>query len=168
MPRKKSSSQKAEQRHYNMSRIRSKNTKIELRLRRALWHSGIRYRTHYAMLPGKPDIAITKYKIAIFCDGEFWHGRNWKLKRDRIHSNRDYWLPKIEKNMLRDIENDKELYALGWRVLRFWETDIQKDLDACVADVQDAILEAIVQKHDDMATGCEGWDSTLFLLEAGQ
>ncbi len=136
---------KPEQRHYNMSRIRSNNTKIEVRLRKALWHLGIRYRINYSALPGKPDIAITKYKIAIFCDGEFWHGKDWKIKKQRINSNRDYWLPKIEKNILRDSDVDKKLFALGWRVLRFWGTDIQKNLEDCVSDVQDTILESIVQ-----------------------
>ena len=136
---------KPEQRHYNMSRIRSNNTKIEVRLRKALWHLGIRYRINYSALPGKPDIAITKYKIAIFCDGEFWHGKDWKIKKQRINSNRDYWLPKIEKNILRDSEVDKELFALGWRVLRFWGADIQKNLEDCVSDVQATILESIVQ-----------------------
>lgn len=136
---------KPEQRHYNMSRIRSSNTKIEVRLRKALWHLGIRYRINYSALPGKPDIAITKYKIAIFCDGEFWHGKDWQIKKQKINSNRDYWLPKIEKNIFHDSEVDKELSAFGWRVLRFWGNDIQKNLEDCVSDVQDAILESIIQ-----------------------
>lgn len=139
---------KPEQRHYNMSRIRSSNTKIEVRLRKALWHRGIRYRINYSALPGKPDIAITKYKIAIFCDGEFWHGKDWQMKKQKINSNRDYWLPKIEKNISRDSEVDKELFALGWKVLRFWGVDIQKNLEDCISDVQDAILESIVQGRE--------------------
>jgi len=128
-----------------MSRIRSSNTKIEIRLRKALWHLGIRYRINYPALPGKPDIAITKYKIAIFCDGEFWHGKDWQVKQQKINSNKDYWLPKIEKNIYRDNEVDKKLSALGWRVLRFWGADIQKNLDDCISDVQDTILESIIQ-----------------------
>lgn len=136
-------------RHYNMSCIRSKNTKIELILRKALWHEGIRYRKNYKELPGKPDIVITKYKIAIFCDGEFWHGKDWPEKKERIHSNRDYWLPKIEKNMKRDQEIDIQLSTLGWRVIRFWEKDIRKRLDQCVVAVKDEIFEAIIQDSNE-------------------
>lgn len=137
---------KEEQKHFNMSRIRSHNTKIELRLRKALWHSGIRYRINYAALPGKPDIAITKYKVAIFCDGEFWHGKDWQDKKDKIFSNREYWIPKIERNMRRDAETDKQLASQGWQVLRFWGKDIEKHIDSCIQEVQDAILEDIIQK----------------------
>lgn len=147
-PKKKSKRSKEEQKHYNMSKIRSKNTKIELRLRKALWHSGIRYRVNYAALPGKPDIAITKHKIAIFCDGEFWHGKDWQIKKNRIYSNRDYWIPKIERNMKRDSEVDKQLSAMGWSVIRFWGSDIKKDVDGCVQDIHEAILEGIIQKFD--------------------
>lgn len=131
-----------------MSRIRSKNTKIEIRLRKALWRSGLRYRINYAMLPGKPDIAITKYKIAIFCDGEFWHGKDWIIKKNKINSNRDYWIPKIERNIERDARTDRELYALGWHVLRFWGKDIEKNLEDCVYDIQDVILQDIIQQSD--------------------
>ena len=146
--RKKSTRSKAEQRHYNMSRIRSKNTRIEVKLRKALWHRGIRYRVNYALLPGKPDIAITKYYIAIFCDGEFWHGKNWGEKKEKIATNRSYWISKIERNIARDNEVDKKLNALGWQVLRFWGKDIECHLEACIADVEDAILESIIQKSD--------------------
>lgn len=151
MKRKKSARTKAGQRHYNMSRIRSQNTKIEIRLRKALWHLGIRYRINYSALPGKPDIAITKHRIAIFCDGEFWHGKDWQEKREKINSNRDYWIPKIERNMMRDAQIDKELHALDWKVLRFWGMDIQKNLEACVCDVQSAILEDIIQQNEEKA-----------------
>lgn len=143
---RKSKRTKEEQKHYNMSRIRSRNTKIELRLRKALWHSGIRYRINYAALPGKPDIAITKHKVAIFCDGEFWHGKDWQDKKDKIFSNREYWIPKIERNMRRDAEIDKQLASQGWQVLRFWGKDIEKHIDICIQEVQDAILEDIIQK----------------------
>lgn len=146
--RKKSPRTKEEQKHYNMSRIKSKNTKIEVRLRKALWHSGIRYRINYSVLPGKPDIAITKYRIAIFCDGEFWHGKDWGTKRAKIATNRDYWIPKIEKNIDRDTQIDKELYALGWQVLRFWGKDIEKNLELCVNEVHDAILQDLIQRMD--------------------
>lgn len=131
-----------------MSQIRSQDTKIEIRLRKALWHLGIRYRVNYPALPGKPDIAITKHKIAIFCDGEFWHGKDWQAKKEKINSNRDYWIPKIERNIMRDAEIDKKLHALDWKVLRFWGRDIQKNLEACISDVQSAILEDIIQQNE--------------------
>jgi DNA mismatch endonuclease (patch repair protein) len=144
MSKKRSHKNEKEKRHYNMSCIRSQNTKIELALRKTLWHEGIRYRKNYAELPGKPDIAITKYKIAIFCDGEFWHGKDWPEKKERIHSNRDYWIPKIEKNMRRDREINIQLLALGWRVIRFWEKDIRKQLDQCVMVIKDEIFESMI------------------------
>lgn len=139
---RKSPRTKDEQRHYNMSRIRSKDTKPEVLLRKALWHEGIRYRKNVKNLPGKPDIAITKYKIAIFCDGEFWHGKDWEGKRQRIKNNRGYWLSKIEKNISRDNENDKQLHYLGWLAMRFWSKDITKNVASCVGDVKRAILQA--------------------------
>ncbi len=137
-----------EQRSRAMSHIKGKDTSIEVLLRKALWHKGIRYRKNYKKLPGTPDIAITKHKIAIFCDGEFWHGKDWEAKKAKISSNRDYWIPKIEKNIARDIQIDRQLHALGWQVLRFWGKDIEKNLESCVSDVQDAILEELVQKAD--------------------
>lgn len=85
-----------------MRKIRSRNTKPEIRLRKALWRSGIRYRLNVKKVYGSPDILISKYRIAIFVDGELWHGFNWNVKRDSIKSNRDYWIPKIERNMERD------------------------------------------------------------------
>jgi DNA mismatch endonuclease (patch repair protein) len=131
---------KEEQRHYNMSHIHSKDTKPEVLLRKALWKEGIRYRKNDKSLPGEPDIAITKYRIAIFCDGEFWHGKDWKNKKERIRNNRGYWIPKIERNIARDIETDKILLGMGWQVLRFWGNDIQKDVTSCVEKVKNVIL----------------------------
>ncbi|MCL2138968.1 MAG: very short patch repair endonuclease [Treponema sp.] len=110
----------SEQRSKNMSQIRSCNTSIELVLRKALWHEGIRYRKNLKTLPGKPDIAITKYKIAIFCDGELWHGKNWETKIMSFQTNRDYWIAKIEKNMARDFKNERKLENMGWHVIRYW------------------------------------------------
>ena len=115
-----------EQRRKNMQAIRSKDTSIELRLRKALWQEGIRYRKNYKKLPGKPDIAITKYRIAVFCDSDFWHGYDWENRNERIKSNRDYWIPKIERNMERDQEVTKRLQEDGWIVLRFWEWQLKK------------------------------------------
>ncbi|KGH52521.1 very short patch repair endonuclease [Oenococcus oeni] len=120
-----------------MSKIRSTGGRAETMLSKALWHSGVRYRRNYKKLPGKPDIAITKYKIAVFIDGEFWHGYDWEnQKKKRIHTHREYWIPKIEGNMVRDRKQEKELNAMGWTVIRFWERhEVLKDLDACVEKV---------------------------------
>lgn len=129
-----------EQRRKNMQAIRSKDTSIELKLRKALWHQGIRYRKNYAGLPGKPDIVLTKYKIAIFCDSDFWHGYDWKNSQHKIKSNHVYWIPKIERNMARDREINKCLEDEGWTVIRFWERQICKELDACVLAVHEATV----------------------------
>lgn len=130
-----------EQRHKCMSRIKSKDTSIENLFRKALWREGIRYRKNYGKLPGKPDIAITKSKIAIFCDGEFWHGKDWNLRKGRLQTNRDYWIRKIERNIDRDSENDSKLDRLGWTVFHFWGRDITKDLEACIREVKEKIIE---------------------------
>ena len=135
-------------RSYTMSRIKSKDTSIEVSLRKALWHSGIRYRKNYAQLPGTPDIAITRHRIAIFCDGDFWHGKDWDMKKPRITSNREYWINKIERNIVRDIETDKALFVLDWVVLRFWGSDIQKDLSGCVDEIKGVIDQCEVEKFD--------------------
>lgn len=121
-----------EQRHKNMSHIRSKETLPELTLRKALWNLGIRYRKNYAMLPGKPDIVILKYKIAIFVDGDFWHGRNFKESTDRIKTNHNYWKEKIHNNMMRDCEVNDLLTEQGWIVLRFWASEIKNNLKKCI------------------------------------
>lgn len=130
-----------EQRRKNMQAIRSKDTTIELRLRKALWERGVRYRKNYKKLIGKPDIAITKYKIAVFCDSDYWHGYDWENRNQRIKSNRDYWVPKIERNMERDREVTAALQKDGWLVLRFWEWQIKKQLDDCVNKIIFSIQE---------------------------
>jgi len=121
-----------EKRSYTMSRIRSKATSIEIRLQKALWHRGVRYRKNYRKIPGAPDIAIVNYKIAIFCDGDFWHGKDWEQKKARLNNNREYWISKIERNMERDKRFSQELIDMGWQVVRFWESDIKADVEACV------------------------------------
>lgn len=123
-----------------MSRIKSRNTSIEILLRKALWREGIRYRVNYIQIPGTPDIAITKHKIAVFCDGEFWHGMDWKTKKPKIKSNREYWINKIERNMERDREIDRQLNFLDWTVLRFWGLDIKKNITNCLECVKEAIF----------------------------
>lgn len=128
-----------EQRRKNMRAIRSKDTTIELALRKALWQRGIRYRKNYKGLIGKPDIVITKYRIAVFCDSDFWHGYDWENRKSRIKSNQNYWIPKIERNMKRDREVTVALVEQGWIVLRFWEHTIRKELEECVDDIQEAV-----------------------------
>ncbi|MDO0825863.1 very short patch repair endonuclease [Desulfosporosinus nitroreducens] len=128
-----------EQRHKNMQAIKSKDTSIEVMLRKALWRQGIRYRKNYSKLVGKPDIVITKYKIAIFCDSEFWHGFDWSNAKLKIKSNQEYWIPKIEKNIARDQENNQLLLDQGWIVIRLWEKEIRKTLPACVGRIKEAI-----------------------------
>ena len=124
-----------------MSKIRSNNTTIEAKLRKALWHEGIRYRKNDKSLPGKPDIVITKYRIVVFCDGEFWHGKEWETKKPKIQSNRDYWIRKIERNINRDNEINNELDNMGWIVIRFWGGDIKKNLTVCVQRIKDVIIQ---------------------------
>lgn len=130
-----------EQRRKNMQAIRSTDTSIEIALRTALWHCGVRYRKNYKQLPGKPDIAITKYRIVVFCDSDYWHGYDWENRHQRIKSNRDYWIPKIERNMARDKEITAQLQAMGWIVLRFWEWQIKKRLNECV----DVVIKTIAE-----------------------
>ncbi len=126
-----------------MSHIRSKDTSIEIKLRKALWAKGYRYRKNYSKLPGHPDIAITKYRTAIFCDSEFFHGKDWEVLRPRLEQgkNPDYWIRKIERNRKRDAETDRELLALGWTVIHFWGHDILGDTDSCVKIVEECIFE---------------------------
>ena len=128
-----------EQRKKNMQAIRSKDTTIELALRKALWHKGIRYRKNYKGLIGKPDIVITKYRIVVFCDSDFWHGYDWDNRKSRIKSNQEYWIPKIERNMKRDKEVTAVLVEQGWIVLRFWEHSIRKNLESCLDDIEEAV-----------------------------
>jgi DNA mismatch endonuclease Vsr len=128
-----------EQRRKNMQAIKSRDTSIELRLRKALWENGVRYRKNYNKLIGKPDIAITKYKIAVFCDSDYWHGYDWESRNQKIKSNRDYWVPKIERNMARDKEVTEALQRDGWLVMRFWEWQIKKQLNACIESVLQAV-----------------------------
>ena len=136
----------AEQRHKCMSHIKSKDTSIEVSLRRALWKKGYRYRKNYSALPGKPDIVLIKYRIAIFCDGELFHGKNWEILKPRLlkGNNPDFWVKKIERNMKRDDENDKKLLFLGWTVIHFWGNDILRNTDQCVKVVEEAIFDDLI------------------------
>lgn len=118
-----------------MSKIRGKNTKPELLFRRALWKKNVRYRVDSKQLPGRPDLSIEKYKLAVFIDGEFWHGYNWNERKVKLKSNRNFWIPKIERNMQRDRQVNQKLEDLGFTVFRFWESEIKTNLKTCINDV---------------------------------
>lgn len=126
-----------------MQHIRSKDTKIEGLLRKALRKKGYRFRKNYKELPGKPDIVFTKYKIAIFCDGEFFHGKDWEVLKPRLEksNNSEYWISKISRNKERDDEINKKLLFLGWTVIRFWGNDIKKNTDECIRVIEETIFE---------------------------
>ena len=128
-----------------MSNVKLKQGDAETALAKALWHAGYRYRLNYKKLPGSPDIAITKYKIAIFVDGEFWHGYKWEEKKAKLKRNREYWIEKIEENIDRDIRVDKELIKMGWMPVHFWSKDVKKDVDQCVNAIKQAIFEYNMQ-----------------------
>ena len=131
------------QRHKNMQNIKGKDTSIEIKLRKALWAKGYRYRNNYKELPGKPDIVLTKQRIAIFCDSEFFHGKDWEILKPRLEKskNSEYWQKKITRNMERDEEVNKQLMFLGWTVIRFWGKDILKDTDECIKVIEETIFE---------------------------
>ena len=118
-----------------MGKIRGRDTKPELAFRKALWHAGYRYRIDYKKLIGKPDIALKKHRTVIFIDGEFWHGQDWDQRKHKIKSNRGFWIPKIERNIQRDQEVNRSLTEMGYTVFRFWETEVKKDLPACLEKV---------------------------------
>lgn len=123
-----------EQRSKTMSRIHRQDTSIEVKLRKALWNRGYRYRKNYKELPGSPDIVLTKYHICIFCDSEFFHGKDWLVLRPKLErgNNPGYWVRKISRNMERDDEVDKKLLFMGWTVIHFWGKDILKNTEACI------------------------------------
>ncbi len=127
-----------------MSRIKGKDTSIEIALRRALWKKGYRYRKNYKELPGRPDIALTKYKIAIFCDSEFFHGKDWENLKKKLEKgkNPEYWVKKIERNIERDQEKDVLLKSQGWMVIHFWGKDIESDLEGCIRAIDELVFDA--------------------------
>ena len=143
-----------EQRHKNMTNIKSKDTKIEVILRKELWHRGYRYRKNYNELPGKPDIVLTKQKIVIFCDSEFFHGKDWEVLKPRLEkgNNANYWLKKIERNITRDQEINQQLNFLGWTVVRFWGKEILNNTDECIKVIEETIFESTCNSLE------EDWD----------
>lgn len=131
---------------------RRTDTKHEILLRSALWRRGLRYRKNVRSLPGKPDIVFLRQRVAVFCDGDFWHGRNWPALHTYLQgrTNASYWIAKIHSNMERDLRITGELTQLGWRVIRLWEGDIRADPEAAAATIMLAI------KSDDAAAGRSG------------
>lgn len=130
-----------EQIRKNMRAVKNKDSAIEVLLRRELWRRGLRYRKNVAGLTGKPDIVFMGKKIAVFCDGDFWHGYDWENRKQDIKSRKEFWIPKIERNMRRDIEVNEALERDGWLVLRFWGNEIKTNCSAC-ADKIEMILRS--------------------------
>lgn len=131
-----------------MSHVKLKGGKAETILAKALWHRGYRYRKNDKRLPGSPDIAIPKNHIAIFVDGEFWHGKDWETRRNRLQRNREYWIEKIEENMARDLCNDQMLAQLGWIPIHFWEKEVIKNLSGCIDEIEETIISQLIDSVD--------------------
>lgn len=136
----KAASERARKAAYGASK--KSGTRCEMLLRRALWSAGLRYRVNRPSLPGRPDLVFAKARVVIFCDGDFWHGRDLAARLARLAAghNAPYWVAKIRRNVERDRETDAALSALGWKVLRFWETEILREIDAVVKRVKDAYV----------------------------
>ena len=117
-----------------MKKIKSKDTSIELKLRKALWKRGLRYRKNCKDVFGKPDICFKSKKLAIFCDSAFWHGKKF-LEGERFKTNAEFWENKIKRNILRDQEVNRKLKEEGWTILRFWDEEINKNLNECVEKI---------------------------------
>ena len=134
----------------SMKKIRGKDTSIEIKLRKALWNKGFHYRKNYKGLPGRPDIVLTKYRIAIFCDSEFFHGKDWEILKPRLEKgkNPDYWVKKIERNIQRDEEKNQQLNSMGWTVIHFWGKDILKDTEQCVRVIEETIFDQKLEEVD--------------------
>lgn len=118
-----------------MAHVKTKKNSAEVMLAKSLWHRGYRYRLNYKALPGSPDIALTKYRIAIFIDGEFWHGKDFEQRKTKLKNNKDYWIEKIQENINRDIRDDKLLKQMDWYPIHFWSNDVIKYCNQCVEEV---------------------------------
>lgn len=131
-----------EQRSKNMKAIKSKGTKMEIRLAKALWARGFRYRKNDKSVFGKPDLTFKKLKIAIFVDSEFFHGKNWKREKYKIKSKREFWWNKIEGNIKRDKIVNSTLVDKDWKILRFWSEEVKKELELCLLRIEEVIRNA--------------------------
>lgn len=131
----------ADQRRKNMQAIRSSGTKDEVLLAKSLWHRGYRYRKNDKSVFGKPDLTFKKSKVAIFIDSEYFHGKDWAIEKYRIKSNRDFWWPKIEGNIERDLIVNDELIKNGWIVLRFWSREVRKNLAYCIGKIEENLKQ---------------------------
>ncbi len=128
-----------EQRRKNMQAVKSKGSKIEILLGKEMWKRGLRYRKNDKSVFGKPDFTFKKYKVAVFCDSEFWHGKDWEIKKHEHKSNIDFWHKKIQRNIERDKEVNEQLTKEGWKILRFWGKDIEKNLLLCAFKIEEVI-----------------------------
>ena len=128
-----------EQISFNMKQVKNKDSKIEVALRKELWSRGLRYQKNVTSIFGKPDLVFKGKKVAVFCDSEFWHGYNWKERKKDFKSHREFWIPKIERNMERDKEVTEELKKQGWIVLRFWGNEIRKNVSGCADIIEKAV-----------------------------
>lgn len=137
-----------------MSRVRSSGTVIEQKLGKALWAAGVRYRKQYKKLIGCPDFVVVWARIAIFCDSSFWHGRDWAIAKTAIKSNKEFWISKIESNIMRDDKVNLALANAGWVVYRFWDKDIHANADKCAAMIVDAINERKVNGARRQSNSC--------------
>ncbi len=124
---------------YTMSRIRGKDTSIEVKLRKALYERGCRYRCNSKYIYGHPDISFKGVKVVVFCDSEFWHGKDFEENEKKILSNREYWIPKIKRNIERDNEVNEKLTQEGYLIFRFWGGEIDKNLDKCVTKILEGL-----------------------------
>jgi len=128
-----------EQISFNMKQVKNKDSEIEKSLRKELWHRGLRYTKNDKRVVGKPDIVFSKKKIAVFCDSEFWHGYDWENRNNDLRTHRDFWVPKIERNMERDAEVNRELLENGWIVIRIWGKEITSDVKGCADRIEEEV-----------------------------
>jgi len=138
-----------EQRKRNMRAIKNKNTKIEELLAKALREQGLRYRRDNSEIFGKPDFTFRKLKIAIFCDSEYFHGKDWEVNKHRIKTNTEFWHNKIEGNISRDKLVNEVLLKDGWKVIRFWGDEIKKKLDFCIQTINKEVEIKSCEIHGD-------------------
>lgn len=154
-----------EQRHKNMQAVKSKGSNIEQILAKHLWSNGFRYRKNDKSVYGKPDFTFKKYKVAIFCDGEFWHGRNWEERKKDHKTNQEFWYSKIEKNIQRDSEVNTYLRKSHWTVLRFWETDIEKDIASVMKTIKNIMEKKKQATQEDTITIKEVYNGKKYKMQ---